>query len=58
MVRFALLPAAALLLSATISTAADVDRLKRDAWSWLDSQTATLETANLNIWSYAETSLE
>ncbi len=38
--------------------AADVDTLKQNAWSWLDSQTQVLETANLNIWSYAETSLE
>lgn len=38
--------------------AADVAQMKRDAWSWLDSQTARLETANQNIWAYAETSLE
>ncbi len=38
--------------------AADVGQMKRDAWSWLDSQKTTLETANQHIWSYAETSLE
>ena len=38
--------------------AADVEQMKRDAWSWLDSQTDMLETANQNIWSFAETSLE
>lgn len=58
MLKSVLLAASALALSATNTLALDVEGLKRDAWSWLDSQTAVLETANQNIWSYAETSLE
>ncbi len=55
---FGLIGAAALSWSATMSAAAaDVEQMKRDAWSWLESQTGILETANQNIWSYAETSL-
>jgi len=46
------------LAAATPGIAADTEQMKRAAWSWLDTQTQTLETANLNIWSYAETSLE
>jgi len=57
MLRATVIAATALLMSTTASFAADVDRLKRDAWSWLDSQTQILETANLNIWSYAEIGL-
>jgi aminobenzoyl-glutamate utilization protein B len=57
MLRATVFAATALLMSTTASFAADVDRLKRDAWSWLDSQTQILETANLNIWSYAEIGL-
>lgn len=38
--------------------AADVERLKKESWSWLDSQADKLESANMKIWSYAETSLE
>ena len=56
MFRFALL-SAALMVCATSSIAADVDDLKRDAWSWLDTQTQVLEVANQNIWSYAEIGL-
>ena len=48
----------AFLYSSNVTFALDVEALKRDAWSWLDSQTQVLETANQNIWSYAETSLE
>ena len=48
----------AFVLFSGSATAANVEQMKRDAWSWLDSQTAMLETANQNIWSYAETSLE
>ncbi|NKB43873.1 MAG: amidohydrolase [Alphaproteobacteria bacterium] len=57
MIRSTLFTAAAFLLSATVAHAADVDGFKRDAWSWLDSQTQVLETANQNIWSYAEIGL-
>lgn len=57
MLRATVFAATALLISTTATFAADVDRLKRDAWSWLDSQTQVLETANLNIWSYAEVGL-
>ncbi|MBT4739589.1 MAG: M20/M25/M40 family metallo-hydrolase, partial [Rhodospirillaceae bacterium] len=57
MVRSPLFSAAAFLLTASTAFAADVDGLKRDAWSWLDSQTEVLETANQNIWSYAEIGL-
>lgn len=57
MVRSPLISAAAFLLTAGTALAADVDGLKRDAWSWLDSQTQVLETANKNIWSYAEIGL-
>lgn len=56
MFRFALL-SAALMVCATSSIAADVDDLKRDAWTWLDTQTQVLEVANQNIWSYAEIGL-
>ena len=44
--------------ASTTTWAADVEQMKRDAWSWLDSQTSILESANQRIWSYAETSLE
>ena len=37
--------------------AADVDQLKRDSWSWLDSQGQMLESVNMKIWSYADRSI-
>ena len=57
MLRVTLFVATALLASTTVAFAADANRIKRDAWSWIDSQTQVLETANLNIWSYAEIGL-
>ncbi|MDG2244488.1 MAG: amidohydrolase [Rhodospirillaceae bacterium] len=56
MIRIALM-SAALVVCTTSSIAADIDNLKRDAWSWLDTQTQVLEVANQNIWSYAEIGL-
>lgn len=58
MLKPLLLAFVALTATATNALALDVEGLKRDAWSWLDSQTMVLETVNQNIWSYAETSLE
>lgn len=57
MVRPAFLSAAVFVLSLGTALAADTDQMKQDAWSWIDSQTTVLETANQNIWSYAEIGL-
>lgn len=57
MVKSALITAVVLVVSFGTAQAADTDRMKQDAWSWIDSQTAVLETANQNIWSYAEIGL-
>lgn len=58
MLKSAQITIAAFAFTVSSAQALDVEGLKQDAWSWLDSQTMVLETANQNIWSYAETSLE
>jgi aminobenzoyl-glutamate utilization protein B len=58
MTRLIAILAAVMCAAIGPASAADVAQMKRDAWSWLDGQTARLETANQNIWSFAETSLE
>lgn len=57
MLKSVSLAIASLAMTATTALALDVEGLKRDAWSWLDGQTQVLETANQNIWSYAEIGL-
>jgi aminobenzoyl-glutamate utilization protein B len=37
---------------------ADTTQMKKDAAAWIDGQAARLETANRNIWTYAEVGLE
>ena len=55
METFSPLLAAALALGLS---AAETDRAKSTALSWVDANTATLKRVNQNIWSYAETGLE
>jgi aminobenzoyl-glutamate utilization protein B len=55
METFSPLLAAALALGLS---AAEADRAKSTALSWVDANAATLKRVNENIWSYAETGLE
>ena len=47
-----------LLATASWSALADPAQLKKDAASWVDANTKTLEATNRKIWTYAEVGLE
>jgi aminobenzoyl-glutamate utilization protein B len=47
-----------ILASTSGAVAADVTQMKKDAVSWIDANTKTLEATHKKIWTYAEVGLE